>query len=52
MASSGLRRLAPGLFASVAVFLLTAPLAHATFHEMSIREVYPGSSAEPEAEYV
>jgi hypothetical protein len=32
--------------------LLNAPLAHATFHEMSIREIYPGSSAEPEAEYV
>ncbi len=52
MARSGPRRLVPVLFASVAVFLLTAPLAQATFHEMSIREIYPGSSAEPEAEYV
>ncbi len=52
MARSGLRRFAPGLFASAAISLLTAPLAHATFHEMSIRELYPGSSTEAEAEYV
>jgi hypothetical protein len=26
--------------------------AHATFHEMSIRELYPGSIAQPESEYV
>jgi hypothetical protein len=31
---------------------LAVPPASATFHEMSIREVYPGSLAEPEAEYV
>lgn len=31
---------------------LTAPLASATFHEISIREVYPGSVAQPDAEYV
>lgn len=31
---------------------VAAPPASATFHEMSIREVYPGSSAEPTAEYV
>lgn len=30
----------------------TAPPAGATFHEMSIREVYPGSVAEPASEYV
>jgi hypothetical protein len=29
-----------------------APPAGATFHEMSIREVYPGSAAEPASEYV
>jgi hypothetical protein len=29
-----------------------APAACATFHEMSIREVYPGSTASPGAEYV
>ena len=29
-----------------------APSASATFHEMSIREVYPGSIAQPDAEYV
>jgi hypothetical protein len=31
---------------------LSAPLASATFHLMSIREVYPGSTAEPGSEYV
>jgi hypothetical protein len=29
-----------------------APTASATFHEMSIREIYPGSTANPGAEYV
>lgn len=28
------------------------PPASATFHEMSIREVYPGTSSEPDTEYV
>jgi hypothetical protein len=37
--------------ASVALALTPAP-ASATFHLMSIREVYPGSAAAPEAEYV
>jgi hypothetical protein len=32
--------------------LALAPPAFATFHEMSIREVYPGSLAEPGAQYV
>jgi hypothetical protein len=31
---------------------LAAPPALATFHEMSIREVYPGSAAHPESQYV
>lgn len=31
---------------------LSAPSASATFHLMSIREVYPGSAAEPGSEYV
>jgi len=37
--------------AAVALALSPAP-ALATFHLMKIREVYPGSSASPEAEYV
>jgi hypothetical protein len=41
--------LAPAL---IAACLATPAPALATFHEMSIREVYPGSSAAPEAEYV
>jgi hypothetical protein len=32
--------------------LLLPTTAAATFHEMSIREVYPGSAAQPESEYV
>jgi hypothetical protein len=32
--------------------LALSPPAFATFHEMSIREVYPGSLAEPGAQYV
>lgn len=32
--------------------LLAAPPAQATFHLMQVREVYPGSALEPEAEYV
>jgi hypothetical protein len=31
---------------------LTAPSASATFHEMSIREIYAGSAEHPNAEYV
>ncbi len=41
--------LASLLFAASA---LSAPSASAVFHEISIREVYPGSSAQPETEYV
>jgi hypothetical protein len=40
-----------GLLALFASLLVASP-ASATFHEMSIREVYPGSAALPEAEYV
>lgn len=37
----------------VSLLALTWPAAaSATFHEMSIREVYPGSLAQPESEYV
>lgn len=37
----------------VSLLALTWPAtAPATFHEMSIREVYPGSLAQPESEYV
>lgn len=39
--------------AAVATSLLALPAtASATFHEMSVREVYPGSVAEPNAKYV
>jgi hypothetical protein len=39
--------------ALVSLLALTWPTgASATFHEMSIREVYPGSLAQPESEYV
>ena len=39
--------------ALVSLLALTWPTAaSATFHEMSIREVYPGTLAQPEAEYV
>lgn len=36
----------------VSASLLAAPAAEATFHEMWIREVYAGSIAQPESEYV
>jgi hypothetical protein len=45
------RPLAAGLI-SVIVSLLVTSQALATFHEMSIREVYPGAIAQPDAEYV
>jgi hypothetical protein len=47
---TGLRRTVAAL-ALVAV-ALAAPPAAATFHEISIREVYPGSVAQPDSEYV
>jgi hypothetical protein len=40
-----------GLLALLASLLSASP-ASATFHEMSIREVYPGSAALPDTEYV
>lgn len=46
-------RRALGLVASaVTILAATAAPAAATFHLMQIREVYPGSAAAPEAEYV
>jgi hypothetical protein len=45
------RRLLPLSLALAAIALSPAPAA-ATFHEMSIREIYPGSIAQPESEYV
>jgi hypothetical protein len=38
--------------AALALLLLGAQSAAATFHEMMIREVYPGSVAHPDSEYV
>jgi hypothetical protein len=46
-----LRSAAAGSLA-LALTALLAPAASATFHEMSIREVYPGSAAQPDSEYV
>ncbi len=45
------RRLLPVGLALAAIALAPAPAA-ATFHEMSIREIYPGSIARPDSEYV
>lgn len=39
-------------FAAALLLGVLASPAAATFHEMSIREVYPGSAAEPNAKYV
>lgn len=39
------------IFAAVVLALVASP-ASATFHEMSIREVYAGSTAHPNSEYV
>jgi hypothetical protein len=44
--------LAATLSVAAAVALVFAAPATATFHLMSIREVYPGSLAEPQTEYV
>jgi hypothetical protein len=46
------RRLAPALVVALAALVLGVPSASATFHLMQIREVYPGSLAHPESEYV
>lgn len=46
-------RLVLPLLATVCLLVLIWPAtASATFHEMSIRELYPGSLAQPESEYV
>ncbi len=47
----GVRRLF-ALTTAVAVALIAAPPAQATFHHMMVREVYPGSIAHPGSEYV
>jgi hypothetical protein len=50
MRRSGLALLA--CTAALAGTLIAAASASATFHLMVVREIYPGSSASPEAEYV
>jgi hypothetical protein len=40
------------LMAALAAALFVAPAAQATFHEILIREVYPGSIAQPDSDYV
>jgi hypothetical protein len=48
-----MRKLGTLTAALASLLALTYPAAaSATFHEMSIREVYPGSLAQPESEYV
>lgn len=37
---------------TLGLFLVCAQPAFATFHEMMVREVYPGSAAQPDSEYV
>ena len=37
---------------AIAISALSAQAAFATFHEMVVREVYPGSASSPESEYV
>jgi hypothetical protein len=55
MTIAGLR-VHPSIFLASVLAVTTlawgAPPAQATFHEMSIREVYPGSIAQPDAEYI
>ena len=48
----GGRRLATSALAALAAALVWAPAAQASFHLMSIREVYPGSAAHPGSGYV
>jgi hypothetical protein len=48
----GRRRLPIAAFAALGAALLVAPPAQATFHLISIREVYPGSIAHPDSGYV
>jgi hypothetical protein len=46
------RRSVVAVTGALALLLLAAQPAIATFHEMMIREVYPGSAAHPNSEYV
>jgi len=46
------RRAAVAAIGALALLLVAAQPALATFHEMMIREVYPGSAAHPNSEYV
>jgi hypothetical protein len=49
----GSRRIAAAAFAAAALLALAlVPAAQASFHLIQIREVYPGSLANPEAKYV
>ena len=48
----GGRRLLCAALVGLAGVLALAPSARATFHEISIREVYPGSLAQPDSDYV
>ncbi len=48
----GGRRLLVALLAAFVAALAAAPVAQATFHEILIREVYPGSIAQPDSDYV
>jgi hypothetical protein len=45
-------KLLPALALAATVLGVAAAPASATFHEVFVRELYPGSAAEPEAEYV
>ena len=47
-----IRAVCAGLACAVCLFGLSAAPAFATFHLMMVREVYPGSVANPEAQYV
>lgn len=48
----GGRRVLLAMIAALAAMLVAAPTAPATFHFISIREVYPGSAASPASGYV
>jgi hypothetical protein len=51
-ASMRRRSIVTGFALGLAALLAWAPGAMATFHLMQVREVYPGSVAQPEADYV
>ncbi len=48
----GGRRLVLAVLVGLAGVLVLAPTARAAFHEILIREVYPGSLAQPDSDYV